>query len=137
MCLLILETGLPYEALLEESSEALCERGAKYGAPERSRTFNLQIRSLTLYPIELRAHFYMNFKNSLRTSNDFLFFCPTSLKLRRATFAFANKLFLLFVNQSFEKLAVPTEALCEGWWRERDSNPRARFPRLLLSRQAL
>ena len=24
-----------------------------------------------------------------------------------------------------------------GWWRERDSNPRARFPRLLLSRQAL
>ena len=26
-----------------------------YGAPEKSRTPNLQIRSLTLYPIELRA----------------------------------------------------------------------------------
>ena len=37
------KTGLPYEAL------------AKYGAPGRSRTCNLQIRSLTLYPIELRA----------------------------------------------------------------------------------
>ncbi len=28
----------------------------KYGAPERSRTPNLLIRSQTLYPIELRAH---------------------------------------------------------------------------------
>jgi hypothetical protein len=27
-----------------------------YGAPERSRTPNLLIRSQTLYPIELRAH---------------------------------------------------------------------------------
>ena len=27
------------------------------GAPERSRTHNLLIRSQTLYPIELRAHF--------------------------------------------------------------------------------
>jgi hypothetical protein len=27
-----------------------------YGAPERSRTHNLLIRSQTLYPIELRAH---------------------------------------------------------------------------------
>ena len=26
-----------------------------YGAPEKSRTSNLQIRSLALYPIELRA----------------------------------------------------------------------------------
>jgi hypothetical protein len=26
------------------------------GAPGRGRTLNLQIRSLTLYPIELRAH---------------------------------------------------------------------------------
>lgn len=30
--------------------------GFENGAPERSRTHNLQIRSLTLYPIELRAH---------------------------------------------------------------------------------
>ena len=37
------ETGLPAEAL------------AKAGAPGRSRTPNLQIRSLTLYPIELQA----------------------------------------------------------------------------------
>ena len=28
------------------------------GAPERSRTHNLLIRSQTLYPIELRAHFF-------------------------------------------------------------------------------
>jgi hypothetical protein len=28
-----------------------------FGAPERSRTHNLLIRSQTLYPIELRAHF--------------------------------------------------------------------------------
>ncbi len=28
-----------------------------YGAPDRSRTHNLLIRSQTLYPIELRAHF--------------------------------------------------------------------------------
>ena len=27
-----------------------------YGAPDRSRTHNLLIRSQTLYPIELRAH---------------------------------------------------------------------------------
>ena len=31
----------------------------KYGAPERSRTHNLLIRSQTLYPIELRAHFLL------------------------------------------------------------------------------
>ena len=33
----------------------------KYGAPDRSRTHNLLIRSQTLYPIELRAqkHHYM------------------------------------------------------------------------------
>ena len=37
------EDGLPYEAL------------AKYGAPRRSRTPNLQIRSLTLCPVELWA----------------------------------------------------------------------------------
>ena len=30
----------------------------KYGAPRRSRTYNLQIRSLTLYPIELRAPYF-------------------------------------------------------------------------------
>jgi hypothetical protein len=29
---------------------------AKAGAPDRSRTYDLQIRSLTLYPAELRAH---------------------------------------------------------------------------------
>ena len=34
----------------------------KYGAPERSRTHNLLIRSQTLYPIELRAHYYNNIK---------------------------------------------------------------------------
>ena len=28
----------------------------EYGAPERSRTHNLLIRSQTLYPIELQAH---------------------------------------------------------------------------------
>jgi hypothetical protein len=28
----------------------------KIGAPERSRTPNPQIRSLVLYPVELRAH---------------------------------------------------------------------------------
>ena len=32
----------------------------KYGAPERSRTHNLLIRSQTLYPIELRAHYLTN-----------------------------------------------------------------------------
>ena len=31
------------------------ERKYKSGTPERNRTFNLQIRSLLLYPIELRA----------------------------------------------------------------------------------
>ncbi len=31
------------------------ERKQTNGTPERSRTFNLQIRSLLLYPIELRA----------------------------------------------------------------------------------
>ena len=31
-----------------------------YGAPERSRTHNLLIRSQTLYPIELRAHFLIS-----------------------------------------------------------------------------
>ena len=30
----------------------------KYGAPERSRTHNLLIRSQTLYPIELRAQYF-------------------------------------------------------------------------------
>ena len=29
-----------------------------YGAPDRSRTHNLLIRSQTLYPIELRAHYF-------------------------------------------------------------------------------
>ena len=32
------------------------EAKAYAGAPRRSRTTNLQIRSLTLYPIELWAH---------------------------------------------------------------------------------
>ena len=31
------------------------------GAPGRSRTYNLQIRSLTLCPIELRAHIFQSF----------------------------------------------------------------------------
>jgi hypothetical protein len=38
------ETGLPAEAL------------AKAGAPDRIRTCGLQIRNLSLYPTELRAH---------------------------------------------------------------------------------
>ncbi len=38
--------GLACQAFLKEMT----------GAPERNRTPNLQIRSLTLYPIELRAH---------------------------------------------------------------------------------
>jgi hypothetical protein len=33
-----------------------CATSRYYGAPDMSRTRNLQIRSLTLYPIELRAH---------------------------------------------------------------------------------
>ena len=32
----------------------------EYGAPERSRTHNLLIRSQTLYPIELRALYFKN-----------------------------------------------------------------------------
>ena len=31
------------------------------GAPEKSRTSNLQIRNLALYPIELRAHFKLSY----------------------------------------------------------------------------
>ena len=35
-----------------------------YGAPEKSRTPNLQIRSLALYPIELRALLYIFLKKN-------------------------------------------------------------------------
>ncbi len=39
-----------------DSVQGLAEALAKEdGAPERGRTSNLQIRSLTLYPVELRA----------------------------------------------------------------------------------
>jgi hypothetical protein len=38
-----------------------------YGAPERSRTPNLLIRSQTLYPIELRAHFVSGAEDRNRT----------------------------------------------------------------------
>ena len=43
---------------------------AKYGAPRRSRTLNLQIRSLTLYPIELWAHISIStvhYRESIKT----------------------------------------------------------------------
>ena len=35
-----------------------------YGAPDRSRTHNLLIRSQTIYPIDLRAH-YLSYVNNL------------------------------------------------------------------------
>ena len=38
-----------------------------YGAPERSRTPNLLIRSQTLYPIELRAHVISGAEDRNRT----------------------------------------------------------------------
>ena len=38
-----------------------------YGAPERSRTHNLLIRSQTLYPIELRAHIINGAEDRNRT----------------------------------------------------------------------
>lgn len=41
------------------------------GAPERSRTPNLQIRSLTLYPIELRAPYVYKIGKNPPLSNSF------------------------------------------------------------------
>ncbi len=38
-----------------------------FGAPERSRTPNLQIRSLTLCPIELQAHAFYGGERGIRT----------------------------------------------------------------------
>ena len=40
---------------LQNINVALIKFLMGYGAPEKSRTPNLQIRSLALYPIELRA----------------------------------------------------------------------------------
>ena len=37
------------------------EEGNKIGAPERTRTPNLMIRSHVLYPIEPRVHTYTHF----------------------------------------------------------------------------
>ena len=37
---------------------------SKSGAPDRVRTYNLQIRSLMLYPIELRAHVHFKTKHT-------------------------------------------------------------------------
>ena len=38
-------------------------------APERSRTPNLLIRSQTLYPIELRAHYHLDYENGAEDRN--------------------------------------------------------------------
>ena len=34
--------------------------GSKYGMPDTIRTYDLQLRKLTLYPTELRAHMWIN-----------------------------------------------------------------------------
>jgi hypothetical protein len=47
-----LPLSLPRDLSYESINPSPCE---KVGAPERSRTPNPQIRSLVLYPIELRA----------------------------------------------------------------------------------
>ena len=39
----------------------------KYGAPHKNRTRNLQIRSLTLYPVELEAHLMLTVISSSMT----------------------------------------------------------------------
>ncbi len=45
-----------FERVSEQFSNAVPQAFGKIGAPERSRTPNPQIRSLVLYPVELRAH---------------------------------------------------------------------------------
>ena len=37
--------------------------GSKYGMPDTIRTYDLQLRKLTLYPTELRAHMWIVFTN--------------------------------------------------------------------------
>lgn len=51
-----LEGLLTLTPLAGERFRPLSHLSKKNGAPKRSRTPNLQIRSLTLYPIELWAH---------------------------------------------------------------------------------
>ena len=77
------------KAMAGQVSLGMHQKHFSGGAPRRSRTTNLQIRSLTLYPVELWALIFRTIQHR------------------------------------------------ENWWRERDSNPRAPFPELLLSRQAL
>jgi hypothetical protein len=52
--------GLPYDCVLRSFMRRRKLVRAKTGAPGRSRTCNLQIRSLTLCPIELRARKFQN-----------------------------------------------------------------------------
>ena len=89
-----------------------------YGAPERSRTHNLLIRSQTLYPIELRAHYidcYFLYceKNFSRKKN----WCRGPESNRYGS----------HLPQDFKSCASAssaTPALCEKWSGRRDSNPR-------------
>ena len=60
---------------------------AKAGAPRRSRTYNLQIRSLTLYPIELWAHYF-----KILFKGFFIFIVQPSPRLRRTAYALAIEL---------------------------------------------
>ena len=82
-----------------------------YGAPNRSRTHNLLIRSQTLYPIELWAHMFIRIR------------------------LFAHKIILsrwwlqLESNQrhqDFQSCALPTELWSQNKWRfRRELNPRS------------
>lgn len=49
------------------------------GAPRRSRTLNLQIRSLTLYPIELWAHISISMEHNRESLKTPIFLSIDSL----------------------------------------------------------
>lgn len=83
-----------------------------HGAPNRSRTHNLLIRSQTLYPIELWAH---------------LFFLR--IRLLCAQNIFSRWWLQLESNQrhqDFQSCALPTELWSQNEWRfRRELNPRS------------
>ena len=114
------------------------------GAPGEIRTPDLLVRSQTLYPTELRAHYsFSNWRrgrdySSLRSSP----FGPPPLRGRVPCAGFAgsgsNPLsWWLRTRQSRSFDRYPFGASLERWRRGRDSNPRRAFNPYSLSRGAL
>ena len=75
---------------------------SRYGAPDKSRTHNLLIRSQVLYPIELRAHLITGL----------IYFWWLRLESNQR-------------HEDFQSSALPTELQSHIWRFQRDSDPRS------------